>query len=50
MTCVCGKEWDSTASGPWMSMTLDSYGKIISGTCIHGVYFPPIKKEDSERD
>lgn len=34
MYCVCGREWDSTCSSPWVQYTISSYepNKILSGT------------------
>jgi len=44
MYCVCGRELTSTAASCWETSTIDSQGKVISGTCIHGKYFPPVKE------
>ena len=40
MYCVCGREFDSTNASPWLSSIIVD-GKVISGTCVHGIYFPP---------
>ena len=49
--CACGRYIYSTASNPWSSYTLDEQGRIIKGTCVHGVHFPcnkmsPTTKKD----
>lgn len=50
--CVCGRELDGTNNSPWISYSASGVGdKILSGICIHGIYFPPVeeeKKEDSK--
>ena len=40
MFCVCGRELTSTSASPWIQFITDYYGRIISGTCVHGIYFP----------
>ncbi len=44
MFCVCGKEITSTVIGPWISCVMDSYGKVTSGTCLHGKFFSFMEK------
>jgi len=43
--CVCGRELTCTSATPWAWCTMDCTGKILCGTCIHGVYFPPPVKQ-----
>ena len=38
--CVCGRYIYSTSANPWSSNTLDEQGRVIGGTCVHGVHFP----------
>lgn len=43
MLCVCGKELTTTSATPWISCTIDSTGKVISGTCQHNKFFHSIR-------
>ena len=45
MYCVCGKELTSTSTTFWTFATYNQFGKVISGTCIHGKHFPPVELE-----
>ena len=38
--CVCGRYIYSTSTNPWSIYTLDGQGRVIEGTCIHGMHFP----------
>ena len=49
--CACGRYIYSTSANPWSICTLDGQGRVIEGTCIHGVHFPcskmrPTAKKD----
>ena len=37
--CVCGRYIYSTSANPWNIYTLDGQGRVIEGTCVHGVHF-----------
>ena len=37
--CVCGRYIYSTSANPWSIYTLDGQGRVIEGTCVHGVHF-----------
>ena len=37
--CACGRYIYSTSTNPWSIYTLDGQGRVIEGTCIHGVHF-----------
>ena len=39
MNCVCGQEIQCSGATPWLSATMDSDGKVIRGTCLHGIEF-----------
>ena len=37
--CACGRYIYSTSTNPWSIYTLDGQGRVIEGTCVHGVHF-----------
>ena len=37
--CACGRYIYSTSANPWIIYTLDGQGRVIEGTCIHGMHF-----------
>ena len=39
MLCVCGRYIYSTSANPWSICTLDGQGRVIEGTCVHGIHF-----------
>ena len=39
MLCACGRYIYSTSANPWSIYTLDGQGRVIEGTCIHGMHF-----------
>ena len=43
MLCACGKHIYSTSTNPWSIYTLDGQGRVIEGTCVHGVHFMNIR-------
>ena len=49
MNCICGKKIYSTSATPWLSVTTTQEGDVVSGTCVHGIYFPPKEKEGPAR-
>ena len=41
--CACGRYIYSTSANPWSIYTLDGQGRVIEGTCVHGVHFMNIR-------
>ena len=41
--CACGRYIYSTSTNPWSIYTLDGQGRVIEGTCIHGMHFMNIR-------
>lgn len=35
--CPCGGTIESTSCNPWIQAEYDTNGRILSGTCIHGI-------------
>ena len=50
MLCVCGRYIYSTSANPWSIYTLDMQGRVIEGTCVHGVLFPLQQNESNSKE